>query len=503
MDDTLKLKQGEDLTSYVAPSTLTVDAPVPREEKLTRGLAGRHQQMIAIGGIIGSGYFLGTGTEDQSACFSFALGWDYWYGLAVTIPAEVTAGALVISFWDTSTNVSVWIVMFVVLIGATNLVSIRVYGEAEFWMAIMKVIAFLGIVIDLGGAPNHDRLGFRYWKDPGPFAQLADIPGQLGQFLAFWSTFVNAAFSYGGVEVIALTAAEASNPEITIPRCIKSVFWRIIFFYIGGVFVIGLTVPYTNELLLSDSGTATASPFVIAIQAAGIHGLPSVINAVILLSTVSASSSYLYAASRTLFGLAQDGQAPAFLKRTTKNGLPYTAIGLTISFGALAFMNVSSTGGTVFQYLYTISAITCILAWITILFTYLRFRAGCFHQGIDRSTLPYQAPYQPYLTYFGIVFIFLITMCNGFELFLSANGPFDYSTFFTSYIAIPVYILLYCFWKFYKKTTFVTLDAMDLTGLRTKWKPADDEAARAEADEESLRRTFGDRVKKVARNVWQ
>lgn len=153
---------------------------------------------------------------------------------------------------------------------------------------------------------------------------------------------------------------------------------------------------YTSTLLLDTSGTATASPFVIAIQSAGIQGLPSVVNAVILLSTVSASSSYLYAASRTLFGLATDKQAPAIFRRVLKNGLPVYAVAFTASFSLLAFMNVSSNGGTVFsvsiapvsflqnvakqndflQWLYTLSALSCLLSWICIFFTYLRFYAG-------------------------------------------------------------------------------------------------------------------------------
>lgn len=214
------------------------------------------------------------------------------------------------------------------------MLGVKFYGEIEFWMSMIKIITIVGLlillmVIDLGGAPTNDRLGFRYWLgkynlfplewatlqfrnwysgllvDPGAFNQLYDIPGTFGQFCAFWSVFLNAAFSYGGgkfdlsfpaqfrgclltslsrlfslVEVIALTAAESVNPHITIPRAVRTVFWRILIFYVGGMFVIGLTVPSDNLDLLDASGTGAASPFVIAISLAGINVLPSIINTV-------------------------------------------------------------------------------------------------------------------------------------------------------------------------------------------------------------------------------
>lgn len=190
----------------------------------------------------------------------------------------------------------------------------------------------MGIVLDLGGGPNHDRIGFRYWKKPGPFNQLDGISGSEGRFLAFWATFVNAAFSFLGTEIVALAAAEAENPRRNVPKAIRRVFYRILLFYIGGVIVIGWLVPYTDTRLLSTSGTASASPFVIAINNAQIKALPSIINAVILISAFSAGNSDLYAASRTLYGLACSGQAPRFLRKCTKNGLPVWCVAITCKF---------------------------------------------------------------------------------------------------------------------------------------------------------------------------
>ena len=156
-----------------------------------------------------------------------------------------------------------------------------VYGEAEFIFASIKVVTItgliiLGIVLDLGGGPNHDRIGFRYWKRPGPFNQYAGIAGAEGRFLGWWAVMTQAAFSFIGTEVVAIAGAEAKNPRRNIPRAIRNVYIRLLLFYIGGVAIIGLLVPYTDDRLNLATGTAAASPFVIAIQTAGIKGLPSV-----------------------------------------------------------------------------------------------------------------------------------------------------------------------------------------------------------------------------------
>lgn len=188
------------------------------------------------------------------------------------------------------------------------------------------------MILDLGGGPSHDRIGFRYWKNPGPFNQLNGIPGAKGRFLAFWATFINAAFSFLGTEIVALAAAEAENPRRNVPKAIRRVFYRILLFYIGGVIVIGWLVAYNDDRLLNGGDDASSSPFVIAIVNAKIKALPSIINAVILISAFSAGNSDLYASSRTLYGLACAGQAPRFLRYCTKGGLPVWCVLITGKF---------------------------------------------------------------------------------------------------------------------------------------------------------------------------
>ena len=207
-----------------------------------------------------------------------------------------------------------------------NIFAVAIYGEAEFCFASIKIITIVGLlifafIIDLGGGPTHDRLGFRYWKHPGAMKEYKDT-GDTGRFLGLFSTLVNAAFSYGGVEMVAVAAGEAENPRKNIPKAVRRVFWRILFFYVLGSLAIGVLLPYDEKRLLSaiddDAAGAAASPWVIAVYRAGVPVLPSIINAVILTSATSSANAFLYTGSRYLYALAQNGQAPRFLLRCSK-----------------------------------------------------------------------------------------------------------------------------------------------------------------------------------------
>ena len=202
-----------------------------------------------------------------------------------------------------------------------------IYGEAEFCFATIKIVTIVGLlllalVLDLGGGPDHHRLGFQYWRNPGAMKTYLSTTPNTGRFLGLFKTLVNAAFSYGGVETVAVAAGEAENPRKNIPKAVRRVFWRILFFYVLGSLAIGVLVPYNDANLLSaqknDAAGAARSPWVIAIDRAQIKGLPSVINAVILTSASSSANAFLYTGSRYLYALAQNGQAPKFLLNCSK-----------------------------------------------------------------------------------------------------------------------------------------------------------------------------------------
>jgi amino acid transporter len=497
---------------------------------MKRTLKERHMAMIAIGGAIGTGLFVGSGSAlstggpvgvwiaycimafmvfsmmaalgEMAALFpvaggfthyaarfvdeslGFAVGVNYYYSYAVTIPTELVAAAIVVSYWDQHTNPAVYITVIFVLIYAVNFMGARAYGEAEFWFSAVKVATIIGLIIlslvlMCGGGPNHDPIGFRYWRNPGPFAQIAlgtatgeggYVPGRWGQFLAFWSVFVQAAFSFIGTEILATTLGEAENPRRTVPRAIRSVFWRLVIFYVFGIFFISVLVPYTDDRLLSPDANATASPFVIAINNAGIKALPSIVNAVILIAAWSAGNSDLYAASRTLYALAIQGQTPRGFgydpfRYCLKNGLPIWCVVVTGLFGFLAYLNTGGPSAVeAFNWLYNLSAITGILTWWVILVAYLRFYYGLKKQGISRDDHPYKAPWQPWLSWFGLFFFTLVCLFCGFQIFLKGN--FTANDLVASYISHIIFLFCWFGYKFWHKTKWIPLEEIDFMSGR-------------------------------------
>ncbi|GAA5825280.1 hypothetical protein JCM5353_005937 [Sporobolomyces roseus] len=498
--------------------------------QVKRTLKARHLQMIALGGTIGTGLFVGAGSALASAgtvgcwlgyvimsgivwtmmtalgemttmfpvsgafvhyasrfcdpALGFALGWNYWASWAMTFPLEVVAAALVLDYWPgaAEVHVAVWLTVFLIVIASFNFLGARAFGEAEFWFSLIKIVALLGlmilsIIITAGGVPGSDPneypIGFRYWNSV-PFQQQNGIGGAKGQFLAFLTVFVQASYSFLGTEIVALAAGEAQNPRRNVPKAIKRVFWRIAFFYVIGIMCMTLIVSPNDERLLGNSD-ASASPWVIGIQRAGISALPSIINAVILIAAFSAGNSDLYAASRTLYGLARDGQAPRILARCTKGGLPIYALLVTCLVGFLAYMNVGTTAERAFNDLVTITSITGIINWAVINFTFLRFYYGCKRQGIDRNTFAYKSPMQPYSAFIGLILLILVILFNSYYVFL--DGSWDPEVFVCAYIGIPFFFIVYFVYKFWTKSKWVSLDAMDFESGRRVLDEMEDEQA--------------------------
>ncbi|KAJ7367999.1 amino acid permease/ SLC12A domain-containing protein [Mycena albidolilacea] len=357
------------------------------------------------------------------------MGWNYWYNWAVVLPAELSASAVLVNYWNKTINNAAWVTIIMLVVIVINLFGAGVYGEAEFIFASIKVITItgliiLGIVLDLGGGPDHDRIGFRYWKNPGPFVQYNDIPGVKGRFLGWWAVMTQAAFSYIGTEIVAIAAGEAKNPRRNLPKAIKRVYIRILLFYIGGVIIIGLLVPSNDKGLNLGSGTAASSPFVIAIQRSGIKALPSIINACLLTSAWSAGSSDLYTSSRALYGLAASGNAPRIFLKTLSNGLPIFALAFCASFALFAYMGVTSGSSKVFGWFANMTAIAGLMTWSGICLTYLRFYAGMKAQGYDRKLLPFASPLQPFAAWYAMFFCVIICFFSGWSVFLKCSPSF-------------------------------------------------------------------------------
>ncbi|KAJ5088935.1 Amino acid/polyamine transporter I [Penicillium argentinense] len=480
---------------------------------LQRRLKSRHVQFLALSGAIGTGLFVGTGQVLSLAgplsaflaylitgfnlyavinsmgematwlplpgavpvyaarfvdeALGFTLGWNYWYQFAIGVPIEISAAALVIVYWPNGVAPAVWITILYVAIFAANCLPVRVYGELEFVLGSIKLTTIVGLmllmlVITLGGAPTHDRIGFHFWRDPGPMSQYLET-GSLGRFLAFWKVFIQATFSYGGSEMVVVAAGETENPRRNIPKAVRRVFWRIAIFYVGSVFLVGMCVSSRDHRLLnaieSGSSTAGASPFVIAIENGGIRALPSIINAVILTSALSAGNSFFYASTRILYSTAVDGKAPRILQYE-KFGVPYGCVLVTAALSLLVYLNVSSSSAEVFFWISNLSSVSTLIVWTSISLTYVRFYQGLKHHGNQRSSLPYKSPFQPYLAYFAMAFSSTVAIFNGFDAFFP--GHFTAKTFVPPYIDIPIFACLFLGYKFIKGTTVVKVKDMDL-----------------------------------------
>lgn len=289
------------------------------------------------------------------------MGWNYVMGWLVTLPLELTAAGITVDYWKSGINVGVFITIFLILIVFINLWGVRGYGEAEFVFSITKIIAVVGfiilaIVIDAGGAPKGGYLGAKTWHDPGALAN---------GFKGICSVFITAAFAFSGTELVGLAAAECENPRKTIPRATKQVFWRIALFYLISLFLVGLIVPYNNPQLLNSKSSVDikASPFVIAIQNAGISVLPSVFNGVILISVLSVGNSSTYGSTRTLCALAEIGQAPKIFAYIDRKGRPTVALIFALAFAGLAYINIASVGPTVFNWLVALSGLSAFFTW--------------------------------------------------------------------------------------------------------------------------------------------
>lgn len=460
-----------------------------------RGIKSRHAQMLVLGGTIGTGLFVGTGqalaTSGPALLFSaylaicilvygivtalteigaylpvpgmsvayyahrlvspslgFALGWLYWYTWGISVAYEVTAAAVVVEYWPRSpVPTAAWITLALAVIVALNLCPVRVYGESEFWFASLKVFAIVGllvlsVVLFFGGGPDHTRLGFRYWRDPPGATKEYLVGGAGGRFCAFLFTLVYSCFSFNfSPELVIIAAGEMTDPRRSLPRAALHFVWRLILFYALGALAIGV-ICRSDEPALTDGGKGVAaSPWVIAIENAGIHGLDSVINAVVITSAWSSGNSVLYMSSRSLYSLAVVGSAPRIFARCNTHGVPVYAVIASSLLALLAYLNVGTVSGIVFNWFVSIINTAAFISWTCCCLVYFRFRKACSVQGIDRSDLPYTSALQPWLSWIAVVAFALFGLLNGFSVFFP--GQFTVSDFLTAYIGIPVFLLIY------------------------------------------------------------
>ncbi|WAH44500.1 amino acid permease [Alicyclobacillus fastidiosus] len=473
------------------------DAP-----SLHRGLKSRHLSMIAIGGAIGTGLFVASGASISSAgpagallayvivgvmvyfvmtglgematfmpvagsferyasrfvdpALGFALGWNYWYTWAVTVPAELAAGTIVVKYWFPNSSPILWSAIFLAILFLLNVISVKGYGEGEFWFAGVKVatiLVFLVVgVLMIFGAFTGQFVGFRTFNTGGsPFH---------GGPLATFSTFLVAGFAFQGTELVGLAAGESDDPKRNVPRAIRQVFWRILIFYVLAIFVIGMLIPYTDpNLLKSDVNNVAVSPFTLILQRAGFAIAASVMNAVILTAVLSAGNSAVYASTRMLFALAKEGKAPRIFAALTKRGVPFNSLLLTRVIGFVAFLASLFGNGVVYTWMLNAASLTGFLAWLGIAVSHWRFRRAYVAQGRRLEDLVYRAKWYPFGPVFACILCAVVIVGQDYSAF--TGGHIKWAGVVATYVGIPLFFVLWLGYKAVYKTRLIPLQECD------------------------------------------
>ncbi|MDN5681446.1 MAG: amino acid permease, partial [Ewingella sp.] len=475
----------------------------PAPSGLRRELKARHLTMIAIGGSIGTGLFVASGATVSQAGpggallsyaligimvyflmtslgelaafmpvsgsfstygskyveegFGFALGWNYWYNWAVTIAVDLVASQLVMNYWFPDTPGWIWSALFLGLIFLLNYISVRGFGEAEYWFSLIKVVTVIifiivGVLMITGIMRGGESAGWHNWAiGDAPFA---------GGFASMIGVAMIVGFSFQGTELIGVAAGESENPGKNIPRAVRQVFWRILLFYILAILVISLIIPYTDpNLLRNEVGDISVSPFTLVFRNAGLLSAAAVMNAVILTAVLSAGNSGMYASTRMLFTLASEGKAPRIFAKLSKGGVPRNALYATTVVAALCFLSSMFGNQTVYLWLLNTSGMTGFIAWLGIAISHYRFRRGYVSQGRDLKDLPYLSGFFPFGPIFAFVLCLIITLGQNYQAFL--KDTIDWYGVAATYIGLPLFLIIWFGYKWTRGTKVVKYSEME------------------------------------------
>ncbi|MBF7016891.1 amino acid permease [Staphylococcus durrellii] len=473
-----------------------------------RGLKDRHISMIAIGGCIGTGLFMTSGgaihdagalgallayaiigamvfflmtslgematylpvsgsfstyaTRFVDPSLGFALGWNYWFNWVITVAADVTIAAQVIEYWTPLHALPAWgwSSLFLIIIFGLNALSVRVYGESEYWFALIKVVTVIIFIIigllTIVGIMGGKFVGFEtFTQAQGPI--LGNGLG--GSLLTILGVFLVAGFSFQGTELIGITAGESENPERAVPKAIKQVFWRILLFYILAIFVIGMLIPYNSSALMGGGDDVATSPFTLVFKNAGLAFAASFMNAVILTSVLSAGNSGMYASTRMLYSMSKDKLAFPVFAKTNKSGVPYVSL-LVTAVIVIAIFVLQHISGDAYEYIVAASGMTGFIAWVGIAISHYRFRKAFDKQHYDKSILKYKAKLFP----FGPIFagILCVIVIIGQDVDFIQTGHFNLNRFVVTYMGIPVFLAFFIYHKLRYKTKIIPLEKVNL-----------------------------------------
>ncbi|CEP60043.1 amino acid permease GAP1 LALA0_S01e01706g [Lachancea lanzarotensis] len=528
--DSFKQVPVEELDPNLTPAERTAIATA--RSPLQRHLKNRHLQMIAIGGAIGTGLFVGSGTALRTAgpagiligwgltgtmiycmvmsagemavaypvsggfttfatrfvdeSFGFAVNYNYMLQWLVVLPLEIVAASITVNFWGTPPKYrDGFVALFYVVIVLINMFGVKGYGEAEFIFSFIKVVTvigfiILGVILVCGGGPHGHYIGGTTWHTPG--ALVGDSAGQ--RFKGVCTVFVTAAFSFAGSELVGLASAETENPRKALPSASKQVFWRVSLFYIISLCLIGLLVPYNDARLIGASSVdAAASPFVIAIKNHGISGLPSVINVVILISVLSVGNSAVFACSRSITALAEQGSLPKVFAYVDRKGRPLVGIAVTCTFGLLCFIAQSDKEGDVFNWLLALSGLSSLFTWFGICLCHLRFRRALAAQGRSTDELAFASTVGVWGSGYGAGLILLVLIAQFWVAVWPPGDAPSAEAFFEAYLSFPVLLAFYVGHKLWKRNWKLFIRAKDID-IDTGRRVVDIDTLRQEVAEE-------------------
>ncbi|EIC82856.1 amino acid permease [Serratia sp. M24T3] len=488
----------------------TKNQQVAATPTLRRELKARHLTMIAIGGSIGTGLFVASGATVSQAGpggallsyaiiglmvyflmtslgelaaympvagsfstygakyveegFGFALGWNYWYNWAVTIAVELVASQLVMNYWFPHTPGWIWSALFLGIIFLLNYISVRGFGEAEYWFSLIKVLTVIvfivvGVLMIFGIMKGGEHAGWQNWTiGDAPFA---------GGFASMIGVAMIAGFSFQGTELIGVAAGESEDPGKNIPRAVRQVFWRILLFYVLAILVISLIIPYTDpSLLRNDVKDIGVSPFTLVFRNAGLLSAAAVMNAVILTAVLSAGNSGMYASTRMLYNLATEGKAPRMFAKLSKGGVPRNALYATTVIAALCFFSSMYGNQSVYMWLLNTSGMTGFIAWLGIAISHYRFRRGYVAQGRDLNVLPYKSSLFPLGPIFAFILCMIITLGQNYQAFLA--DKIDWYGVAATYIGIPLFLIIWFGYKLTQGTKFIKYQEMEFPEVEKK-----------------------------------
>lgn len=478
-----------------------------KTDQLQRKLGARHLNMIAIGGSIGTGLFLASGatianagpggallayaligvmiyflmtslgelathnptsgafftygTKYVSNGFGFALGWNYWYNWAITVAFELVAVQFIMKFWFPDIPGFYWSAIFLAVVFGINALTVKGFGESEFFFSLIKVLAIIvfiiiGIFMIVKIMMTPDVATFGNWtKGEAPF---------VGGFASLIGVAMIAGFSFQGTEMVGVAAGESKDPKKTIPIAIKQIFWRILLFYIVCIFIIGTLIAYDDPRLLqaaSDENIAL-SPFTLLYEQAGFAFAASVMNAVILTAILSAGNSGMYSSTRMLFDMAKNGSAPKLFSKLDTRGVPMNALYATTAIAALCFLTTFIGEEQVFNWLLNMSGMCGFIVWLGIAISHYRFRKGYLAQGNKLSDLAYTAKFFPFAPWFAFVLCAVVVLGQNYQAVLDG----EWLAVLSTYIGIFLFLAIWAGYTLKRESKLVKYSEMDVQPMK-------------------------------------